>query len=93
MDAHGVRTIFADWGSDDEEIAADVENLLSKLKNGPPQIPLLAIFPAGRPTEVVRFGPSLYSREDIVGAIESASSGALAEQPAEEPPVVMSKLP
>ena len=63
---NGVRAVVADWGTKDPEIGA----LLDRLQ-GSRQIPFLAIFPAGKPQEVVRFsGP--YTVDTLVEALEQA---------------------
>lgn len=61
-----VRTVVADWGTKDPQIGSLLEQL-----QGSRQIPFLAIFPAGRPQEVMRFsGP--YSQATILEALQRA---------------------
>ncbi len=98
VDALGVRTVIADWGTKDPEIAKLLQNL-----QGSRQIPFLAIFPSGQPEKVIRF-PGLYNRRQLIDALKKAgpSQGAVdgPSEPSAETagsvetaPVVMSSLP
>lgn len=103
VDALGVRTVMADWGTKDPEIAKLMQNL-----QGSRQIPFLAIFPSGQPEKVIRFS-GLYNQRQLIDALKKAgpsknvldgpsdTSGETASGETagsdEEIPVVLSRLP
>ncbi len=68
VDAHGIRTVVADLGTDDKKM----EELLRKLQ-GSVSIPFLAIFPAGHPEKVIRL-PSLYTSAKLLSVLEEAGA-------------------
>jgi thiol:disulfide interchange protein len=73
IDANNVVPLLADWTSGDEEVTAMLELLGSK------QVPVLAIFPAGRPNEPIVFRDP-YTPGELIEALEKAgpSQGASA---------------
>lgn len=65
VDQHGVETLVADWTTKDPQIGEMLSALGSK------QIPVLAIFPAGRPNEpIVLIGG--YTQATLIKRIEEA---------------------
>jgi thiol:disulfide interchange protein DsbD len=65
IDAHQVVPLMADWTNGDEEVTAMLELLGSK------QVPVLAIFPAGRPNEPIVFRDP-YTRQQLIDALQKA---------------------
>ncbi len=68
VDECDVRTLKADWGTEDESIGRLMDQL-----QGSRQIPLLVVFPAGRPNEPVIF-QAQYSQSGIIEAIREANA-------------------
>jgi thiol:disulfide interchange protein DsbD len=65
VDSNGVVPLLADWTSGDEEVSDMLELLGSKM------VPVLAIFPAGRPNEPIVFRDP-YTQQQLIDALEKA---------------------
>ena len=67
IDEYEVRTLEADWGTEDESIGRLMDQL-----QGSRQIPLLAVFPAGSPNEPIIF-QAQYTQGALIKALREAS--------------------
>jgi thiol:disulfide interchange protein len=65
IDNNQVVPLLADWTNGDEEVTAMLELLGSK------QVPVLAIFPAGRPNDPIVFRDP-YTQEQLIEALQKA---------------------
>jgi thiol:disulfide interchange protein len=65
VDTNQIVPMLADWTNGDEEVTAMLELLGSK------QVPVLAIFPAGRPNEPIVFRDP-YTQEQLIEALRKA---------------------
>lgn len=66
VDEFDVRTLEADWGTEDESIGRLMDQL-----QGSRQIPLLVVFPAGSPNEPVIF-QAQYTQNKVIKAVRDA---------------------
>lgn len=75
VDKHHVETLVADYTSHDAQVLRSLEALGSK------QIPLLAIYPAGRPNDpIVLLGG--YTKETLIRSIEEAAKSKASDKTA-----------
>ena len=75
-----MRTLVADWGTQDESIGRLMDQL-----QGSRQIPLLAVFPAGRPNEPLLL-QAAYTKGQLIAAIREATPEEGAERVASSAP-------
>ena len=88
VDAGNVRTLRADWGTQDEDIGALMDQL-----QGSRQIPLLAVFPAERPNNPVIL-KTFYTQAKLAATLRDAGGSKLAAQPRDAGrPAILSQLP
>jgi thiol:disulfide interchange protein len=66
VEANGVVPLLADWTDESEEIKRALEGL------GSNSIPVLAIFPAGKPTEPIIMRDLISSRAAVIDALKQA---------------------
>ncbi len=66
VEANGVVPLLADWTDESEEIKRALEGL------GSNSIPVLAIFPAGKPTEPIIIRDLISSRAAVIDALKQA---------------------
>lgn len=78
VEANGVVPLLADWTDESDEIKRALESL------GSNSIPVLAIFPAGKPSEPIILRDLISSRAAVIDALQQAGPS----QPAAGAPVV-----
>jgi thiol:disulfide interchange protein len=81
IDAHQIVTLQADWTDGSPEITSMLEALGSK------QVPVVAIFPAGRPNEPIVFRGS-YTKQalyDAIKGLDAPQTANATDQPAARP--------
>lgn len=85
VDANNIEVLKADWTDEDE----DIEDALMRLRSR--SIPLLAIYPAGRPNEVIVLRDTVTQTQVLqalaaAGASEENPQGGYAQQPQDRQP-------
>jgi thiol:disulfide interchange protein len=73
VDKNRVRVLKADWSDNDESISQLMDDLQVARA-----LPLLVIFPAGRPNEPIIFSAG-YTRKTLLASLEKAGASGIAQ--------------